>query len=320
VSGMLGFVLRRSLQALLVLWVMSFVIYGLIGLMPGDPLDVMIAANPGATPEVVAHLRAIYGLDQPMPVRYWHWLMDALTGDFGFSRTHSEPVLTVLAPALAQTCKLMLISFGLSVVLAFVLGVAAARKPGGWVDGFVSLFAFAGISVPVFWLALILIIVFAVQLHWLPASGMGTVGDNGFVDQLRHLTLPVATLTLASAGQFTRYVRAAMIETMRMDFIRTARAKGLGEGRLVLRHALRNALIPVVTIMALSFGTLFSGALVTETMFAQWGMGKMIYDAILANDYNLALVGLLFATLVTLLSNLVADLAYGWLDPRISLK
>jgi len=317
---MLGFVLRRSLQALLVLWVMSFVIYGLIGLMPGDPLDVMIAANPGATPEVVAHLRQIYGLDQPMPVRYWHWLLDAVRGDFGFSRTHSEPVLKVLAPALAQTCKLMLLSFGLSVLLAFVLGVAAARKPGGWVDGFVSLFAFAGISVPVFWLALILIIVFAVELHWLPASGMGTVGDNGFVDQVRHLTLPVATLTLASAGQFTRYVRAAMIETMRMDFIRTARAKGLGEAPLVLRHALRNALIPVVTIMALSFGTLFSGALVTETMFAQWGMGKMIYDAILANDYNLALVGLLFATLVTLMSNLAADLAYGWLDPRISLK
>jgi peptide/nickel transport system permease protein len=317
---MLGFVLRRSLQALLVLWVMSFVIYGLIGLMPGDPLDVMIAANPGATPEVVAHLRAIYGLDQPLPLRYWHWLLDALHGDFGFSRTHSEPVLTVLAPALLQTCKLMLISFALSVVLAFVLGVAAARKPGGWVDGAVSLFAFAGISVPVFWLALILIIVFAVQLHWLPASGMTTVGDGGLVDQLRHLTLPVLTLTLASTGQFTRYVRAAMIETMRMDFIRTARAKGLGEGRLVIRHALRNALIPVVTVMALSFGTLFSGALVTETMFAQWGMGKVIYDAILANDYNLALVGLLFATLVTLVSNLVADLAYGWLDPRISLK
>ncbi|GGF10099.1 peptide ABC transporter permease [Aliidongia dinghuensis] len=317
---MAGFILRRSLQALIVLWVMSFVIYGLIGLMPGDPLDVMIASNPGATPEVIAHLRQIYGLDQPLPVRYWHWLLDALHGDFGFSRTHSEPVLTVLAPALLQTCKLMLISFVISVAAAFALGIAAARKPGGWADGIISLFAFAGISVPVFWLALILIIVFAVELHWLPASGMATVGDGGFLDQARHLTLPVLTLVLANAGQFTRYVRAAMIETMRMDFIRTARAKGLGEGRLTLRHALRNALIPVVTVMALSFGTLFSGALVTETMFAQWGMGKMIYDAILSNDYNLALVGLLFATLVTLVSTLAADLAYGWLDPRISLK
>ncbi len=313
------YILRRTLQAALVLLVMSFVIYSLIGLMPGDPIDVMIASNPGATPEVVAHLRAIYGLDQPIALRYWHWLLAALQGDFGFSRTHSQPVMEVLLPALWVTCKLMLASFVLSIVLAFALGVAAALRPGGVLDGAVSLFAFAGISVPVFWLALVFILVFAVQLHWFPASGLSTVGDDGWADQLRHLVLPVATLALASTGQFTRFVRASMIETLRMDHVRTARAKGAGEGRVVLVHALRNALIPVVTVMALSFGSLFSGALVTETMFAAPGMGKMIYDAILGNDFNLALTGLLFATLVTLLSNLAADLAYGWLDPRISL-
>ncbi len=313
------YILRRTIQAALVLLVMSFVIYSLIGLMPGDPIDVMIASNPGATPEVVAHLRAIYGLDQPIALRYWHWLLAALQGDFGFSRTHSQPVMEVLLPALWVTCKLMLASFVLSVVLAFALGVAAALRPGGVLDGAVSLFAFAGISVPVFWLALVFILVFAVQLHWFPASGLSTVGDGGWADQLRHLVLPVATLALASTGQFTRFVRASMIETLRMDHVRTARAKGAGEGRVVLVHALRNALIPVVTVMALSFGSLFSGALVTETMFAAPGMGKMIYDAILGNDFNLALTGLLFATLITLLSNLAADLAYGWLDPRISL-
>lgn len=313
------YILRRTIQAALVLLVMSFVIYSLIGLMPGDPIDIMIASNPGATPEVVAHLRAIYGLDQPIALRYWHWLLAALQGDFGFSRTHSQPVMEVLLPALWVTCKLMLASFVLSVVLAFALGVAAALRPGGVLDGAVSLFAFAGISVPVFWLALVFILVFAVQLHWFPASGLSTVGDGGWADQLRHLVLPVATLALASTGQFTRFVRASMIETLRMDHVRTARAKGAGEGRVVLVHALRNALIPVVTVMALSFGSLFSGALVTETMFAAPGMGKMIYDAILGNDFNLALTGLLFATLITLLSNLAADLAYGWLDPRISL-
>ena len=313
------YILRRTLQAALVLLVMSFVIYSLIGLMPGDPIDVMIASNPGATPEVVAHLRAIYGLDQPIALRYWHWLLAALQGDFGFSRTHSQPVMEVLLPALWVTCKLMLASFVLSIALAFALGVASALRPGGVLDGAVSLFAFAGISVPVFWLALVFILVFAVQLHWFPASGLSTVGDGGWADQLRHLALPVATLALASTGQFTRFVRASMIETLRMDHVRTARAKGAGEGRVVLVHALRNALIPVVTVMALSFGSLFSGALVTETMFAAPGMGKMIYDAILGNDFNLALTGLLFATLITLLSNLAADLAYGWLDPRISL-
>jgi peptide/nickel transport system permease protein len=315
-----GFVARRVLQTGLVLLIMSFVIYGLIGLMPGDPLDIMMGSAPGMTPEVMAQLRALHGLDQPLLVRYGRWLAGALTGDFGYSRTHSVPALQVLGPALWQTAKLMLVSFVLSVILALALGIASALRPGGWVDSIVGLFAFAGISVPVFWLALILILLFAVELRWLPASGMGTVGDYGVWDQLRHLTLPVLTLVLYNTGAFTRYVRAAMIETLHMDFVRTARAKGAGPARVVLVHALRNALIPVVTIMALSFGTLFSGALVTETMFAQMGMGKMIYDAILSNDYNLALTGLLFATLVTLLANLAADLAYGWLDPRVSLK
>ena len=279
---MTGFVLRRLAQTLIVLIIMSFVIYILIGLMPGDPIDIMAASMPGVTPEVVAKLKAIYGLDQPLLLRYWRWLLAISQGDFGFSRTHSQPVLEVLGPALWQTCKLMLSSFVLSVIAALIL-------------------------------------VFAVFLHWLPASGMANVGDGGLLDQLRHLALPVLTLTLANTGQFTRYVRAAMIETLRMDFVRTAWAKGAGAWRVVITHALRNALIPVVTIMALSFGTLFSGALITETMFAQQGMGKMIYDSILSNDFNLALSGLLFATLVTLLANLAADLAYGWLDPRISL-
>jgi peptide/nickel transport system permease protein len=317
---MTAYVLRRVAQTAAVLLIMSFVLYGLIGLMPGDPIDIMAASMPGVTPEVVARLKAIYGLDQPLMVRYWRWLVAVASGDFGFSRTHARPVLEVLAPALWQTCKLMLTSFALSVVVALVFGVVSSLRPGGWLDTLVGLFAFAGISVPVFWLALLLILVFAVELHWLPASGMGRVGDYGFADQLRHLVLPVLTLTLANAGQFTRYVRAAMIETLRMDFVRTAWAKGAGPRRVVLVHALRNALIPVVTVMALSFGTLFSGALVTETMFAQMGMGKMIYDSILSNDFNLALTGLLFATLVTLLANLMADLAYGWLDPRISLR
>ena len=315
-----AFVLRRFGETLVVLLVMSFVVYGLIGLMPGDPIDIMAGSMPGVTPEVVAKLRAIYGLDQPLMLRYWRWLVAALQGDLGFSRTHSQPVLEVMLPALLQTVKLMVSSFILSVIVSLVLGLVSALRPGGWVDSLVSLFAFAGISVPVFWLALVLILTFAVALHWLPASGMTTVGDGGILDQLRHLILPVLTLTLASAGQFTRYVRAAMIETLRMDFVRTAWAKGAGPWRVVIVHGLRNALIPVVTIMALSFGTLFSGALVTETMFAQQGMGKMIYDAIQSNDFNLALSGLLFATLITLMSNLAADLAYGWLDPRIALK
>ena len=316
---MARFILRRVLQSLLVLLVMSFVIYGLIGLMPGDPIDIMVASNPGATPEVVAKLRAMYGLDQPLMLRYWHWLLAALSGDLGYSRVHSVPVIEVLGPALLQTCKLLITSFVLSVLLSFALGIIAALRPGGIIDGLIGLIAFAGISVPVFWLALMMILIFAVQLHWFPASGISNVGDGSLRDHLIHLVMPVTTLALATTGGFIRYVRASMIETLRADHVRTARAKGAGEARVVLVHAFRNALIPVVTVMALSFGTLFNGALLTETMFAQPGMGKMIYDSIQQNDFNLALTGLMFATAVTLLSNLIADLAYGWLDPRISL-
>jgi peptide/nickel transport system permease protein len=317
---MAPYLLRRALQSFLVLLIMSFVIYGLIGLMPGDPLDIMLASTPGLTPEAVARLREIYGLDQPLMLRYGHWLLAALHGDLGYSRLHSVPVTAVLFPALWQTCKLMISSFVLSVVGAFALGIAASRKPGGLADGVIGLVAFGGMSLPVFWLALMFILVFAVQLHWFPASGISTVGEGGVLDVLRHLILPVGTLSIATTGGFIRYVRASMIETMRMDHVRTARAKGASEARVVLIHAFRNALIPVVTIMALSFGTLFNGALITETMYAYPGMGKMIFDAIQGNDFNLALSGLLFATIVTLLSNLAADLAYSRLDPRITLK
>ena len=316
---MTRFILRRILQTLLVLLVMSFVIYGLIGLMPGDPIDLMMASNPGMTPEAAARLRAIYGLDQPILLRYLRWLQAALGGDLGYSRIHARPVLEVMGPALWQTVYLMLGGFTLAVALALVLGTLAALRPGGWVDGAISVAALAGVSVPVFWLALVFILIFAVNLHWLPAGGVGTVGDGGWADVVRHLVLPVLTLALSTAGQFVRYVRAAMVDVLRMDWVRTARAKGATEARVVRAHALRNAMIPVVTVIALSFGTLFGGALITETMFAQPGMGKMIYDSILGNDYNLALAGLLFATLVTLASNLLADLAYGWLDPRIRL-
>jgi peptide/nickel transport system permease protein len=311
---MLCTVMGRMAQVALVLLALSFATYGLIGLMPGDPVDLMMAGNPGVTAEMIANLRSIYDLDQPLALRYLHWLAAMLTGDFGFSRLHARPVLEVLAPALLSTGRLMLSSFVLSAALALGLGIAAALRRGGTADRAIGLFAFAGMSVPTFWMGLLLVLLFAVKLHWLPASG---TGDGGTVDALRHLVLPVATLTLAATGHFVRYVRSAMVEAWRMDHIRTAQAKGAGKARVVFVHALPHALIPVVTVMALSFGTLFSGALITETIFAQPGMGKLIYDAIQGNDFNLALVGLLFAALVTLLSNFAADLAYRALDPRI---
>lgn len=315
---MTRFIASRIAESILVLLIMSFVVYVLIGLMPGDPVDLMIAADPKLTSADIARLKMLYGLDQPLFDRYLSWLGAALTGDFGNSRLHVRPVLEVMGPFLTNTLVLMGASFVLSVAIAIPAGVYAALRPHSKTDHIINLLCFAGISVPVFWLALLLMMVFSVWLGVLPASGVASVGDGGLSDRLLHLILPTVTLTVFSVGHYTRYVRAAMIETMRQDFIRTARAKGAARQRILWRHALPNALIPVVTIIALSFGSLFSGALVTETMFAYPGMGKMIYDAIMGNDYNLALIGLLFATALTLAGNLLADIAYAWLDPRIS--
>lgn len=315
---MIIYLMRRFAGMAVVLLAMSFIVYGLIGLMPGDPIDLMVMSNPGMTAADAERLRALHGLNQPLVTRYWRWLTAALSGDFGFSRVYARPVLEIIGPALWQTTKLVAFTLVISSVLAIVLGVRAALRPGGRFDAAVSFISFAGISLPSFWLALILILTFAVWLGWLPASGMGRAGEESFFSSVRYLVLPVTTLVIANVGGITRYARSSMIETLRMDFIRTARAKGAREWRVILRHAFPNALTSVVTVIGLNFGALFSGALITETMFAQRGLGKTIYDAILGNDFNLALVALLFATFATLVGNLLADLAYAWLDPRIS--
>jgi peptide/nickel transport system permease protein len=319
-SAMTRHLVHRLAETLVVLAAMSLVFYALIALMPGDPIDIMVQADPKLTPADAARLKALYGLDRPILVRYGNWLQAALGGDLGYSRIHARPVLEIMLPRLGNTFVLMGLSLVLALALALPLGITAALRQHATVDNLINLGCFAGISIPPFWLALMLIIGFAVILGWLPASGMFTIGDGGLADRLQHLVLPVATLTLASVGAYIRFLRAAVIETMRLDFIRTARAKGAGEARVVLGHALRNALIPLVTIVGLSFGGLFSGALITEIMFAWPGLGKMIYDAIMGNDFNLALAGLLFATLMTLIGNLLADLGVTWLDPRIVVR
>lgn len=316
---MTRFLASRALQSLAVLTAMSFAVYVLMGLMPGDPIDLMIAADPKLTPEDAQRLRALHGLDRPILARYADWLGMVLQGDFGYSRLHSRPVPEVIAPALLNTVQLMGAAFVLSLLLGIPAGMLAGARPRSALDYAVNTLAFAGVSLPSFWLGILLIIVFAVLLGVLPAGGLG-VAAGGFTVTLRHLALPVATLAVAGIAGQARYMRAAMAETLRQDFVRTARAKGASEARVVLGHALRNALIPVATVIALDFGALFSGALVTETIFAYPGMGRLIYDAVMGNDFNLALVALLFATLLTLVANLAADAAYVALDPRVSFE
>ncbi|MCW5733544.1 MAG: ABC transporter permease [Enhydrobacter sp.] len=314
----------RLAEIVVTLALMSFVVYLLIGLMPGDPIDMMIAGDPTMTSEDAARLRAVYGVDKPLLERYLAWAGQALQGNFGYSRSFNQPVLAVLGPRMLNTLQLAGIAFLLSIAIALPLGVWTAAHPRSRTDYLVNLFSFAGISTPPFWLALLVITLFAVKLGVLPAGGMadlrpGTPWPDALGQSLRFAVLPVATLVLLQIGGYTRFMRGAMIEALRQDYVRTARAKGASEPRVLWRHAFVNALAPVLTILGLSFGGLFSGALITETMFAWPGMGKAIYQGILDNDYNLALVGLLITTLATIVGNLLADLALVAVDPRVSL-
>jgi peptide/nickel transport system permease protein len=314
----------RAAEIVITLVIMSFVVYLLIGLMPGDPIDMLVSGNPRMTSEDAKRLRALYGVDRPLIERYVAWAQQALSGNFGYSRSLNRPVLAILGQRLLNTLELAGLAFVISTAIALPLGVWAAARPRSKADYLVNLFCFAGISTPTFWLALLVIWLFAVNLGWLPAGGMADprAGASFFAalgQNVRFAILPVATLTFVQLGTYTRFMRGAMIEVLRQDYVRTARAKGASERRVLLGHAFANALAPVLTILGLSFGGLFSGALITETMFAWPGMGSTIYQAIQTNDFNLALVGLLFATFSTIVGNLLADLALAAIDPRVSI-
>ncbi len=320
---MTGFVLRRLIQTLVVIGLLSFFCYFLMTLMPGDPIDEMIASNPNMTSEDAQRLRELHGLDQPAYVRYWNWVKMIAGGDLGYSRTYRVPVSEILGRSLLNTSMLAGAALVLSLLVAVPLGVWAALRKGSRVDYFVNLFAFAGISVPSFWIAIVLILAFAVYLPVFPAGGttsidFGMTATDALVDRARHLVLPVLSLSFLSIGTFVRYTRAAMIEAMSNDYIRTARAKGLSWDRVLIVHGFRNALIPLITIVALSFSTLFSGAIITETVFAYDGVGRLVFLSIQRNDFNVAMVAFMISVSWVLLMNFVADLLYGLADPRIT--
>jgi peptide/nickel transport system permease protein len=276
----------------------------------------MAAGNPHFTPEDLARLRADYGLDLPLPDRYWRWLTKALTGDLGYSRLYNLPVLTVIGPRALNTFILLGTSLLLTVALALPLGVHAARFPGGIGDRTINFLCLAGISMPHFWLGLLLICLFAVTLGWLPAAT--ALSEGSLWQQIKSLVLPVVTLTVSGLAVYVRHLRAAMLEALRADHIRTARAKGCAESSVVWRHAFRTALPPAVTIFMLDLGTLIGGAITVETIFGFPGMGKLMFDAVMGNDYNLALTGFLMLTFFVLAANFAADAVYAALDPRVS--
>lgn len=323
---MIGYIFRRFFQMIAVLVALSFITYALMGLMPGDPLDVACAANPHCTPDNLQQMKKNLGLDRPIYERYLKWAGAFVRGDFGYSRTYRQPVAAILAPRLVNTMILWGCALFVSLLIAIPLGVFTSLHSGTRLDYSVNFFAFMGISTPSFWLGLILIIIFAVKLGWFPASGVETIGQNGgnifsvILDRAWYLVLPVASLSAQTIAEWVRYTRSAMMETMRLDFIRTAKAKGLPRKQILISHGLRNALIPVVTVIAVSFSYMFSGALITETVFAYQGAGKLIYDSIIGNDFNVAMCAFVISCIGVLFMNFVADLCYAYLDPRISYR
>lgn len=319
---MFQYIVKRLLQSLLTLLLLSFVCYFVLTLMPGDPVDMMAAGNPNITSEDMQRLRSLYGLDQPAYKRYMNWMGTLLSGDLGFSRTYKIPVSDILGPRILNTFYLSVFALILSLLVAVPLGVYAAVHKGKITDYLLNLFAFAGISIPSFWLALILILMFAVKAGWLPAGGTYSVGQDlhGLElvwDRIKFLILPVLSLSFMQIGTFVRYTRGAMLEILNSDYIRTARSKGLEEKKVLFKHAFRNALIPLITVVAISFSYIFSGAIITETVFAYQGVGKLVYDSIMSNDFNVAMVSFMISMIMVFMMSLIADIFYAIVDPRI---
>ncbi len=277
--------------------------------------------NPDVTSEDYQRLRDKYGLDDPIPVRYAKWLRNVLTGDWGVSFVSKEPALDEIMARLPNTLLLMGVAFIVTLLIAVPLGILSALRQYSLLDTVLTVTAFGGNSLPVFWFGLLLIMIFHVWLGWFPGSGMWTLGsEKTLADLARHMVLPVSMLALVSAAGYMRYMRSSMLDVVRQDYIRTARSKGMNERRVIVSHALRNALIPLVTLIALDLPALFGGALFTETIFGWPGMARLFYERSLKADIPVLMAILIIFSALILLSNLLADLVYTYLDPRIRLE
>ncbi|HZF06670.1 MAG TPA: nickel ABC transporter permease [Patescibacteria group bacterium] len=307
---------RRLLLLVPVLAGVSVIIFMVLHLSPGDPAEIMLGSQ--ATREDLTRLRADLGLNEPLHVQYLRWIGHVARGDLGRSLWMKRPVLGEVLTRLQATLLLTATALVLSSAVGIALGVAAATRPNSMLDRLSAVASLFGASMPSFWLGIVLMVVFALWLGWLPASGMyAPHGGGDLRDLLSHLVLPAVTLAAASVTIVARLTRSAMLETLGQDYVRTARAKGVAEGRVVLRHGLRNALVPIVTVIGVQAGYLLGGAVLTETVFAWPGVGTLMVQGILARDFPLVQGCVLVVALSFVLVNLAVDLLYAWLDPRI---
>lgn len=312
---MTAFLVRRCAVAIPTLLLVSMLVFALQRLLPGDP--VLALAGEDRSPEVIAFLRAKYQFDQPIAWQYAHWLGALLQGDFGTSVRTRLPIGTMIAEKLPVTLELATLSMLFAILIGVPAGVIAALRRGSWTDYAVSVVGLAGLSVPSFWLGIMLILLFSVTLGWLPSGGFVPLLADP-VGNLRGMAMPALVLGSASAAIIMRHTRSSMLTVLKQDFVRTARSKGLDERTVIVRHALRNGLIPVVTLGTLQFGQLLSGAVLTEQVFGIPGFGKMIVDGVFSRDYAVVQAVVLCAAAFFLLMSLLADIAYGLLNPRIA--
>jgi peptide/nickel transport system permease protein len=319
---MLAFLTRRIGVAIPVLFGIMLLGFVFVHLLPGDPVQLLISPDQLAGPDSAAYLeraRQELGLDKPLPVQFLVWAKDVASGNLGFSYAQRIPVTELLGPRWSATVTLALSAVAVALVVGIPVGVVAALRQNTWVDYASATVSMLAISIPVFFLGLIAIYVFAVLLGWLPSGGMNTLGEQSFRDSLRHLVLPACTLAAVLVGPFVRYTRASLLDVLRQDFITTAEAKGVPQARIVVSHALRNALIPLVTVLAVQVPALLAGTVITETIFSWPGLGKATLDAISSRDYPVILAVVLLSAVLVMVFNLLADVAAALLDPRIRL-
>ncbi len=324
--AMLRMIASRLLQGLALVLAVVVLNFVLVHAAPGDPVETIAGASGGMSEELKAQLRTQYGLDQPLPVQLGVYLGKVVRGDLGYSYFFNLPVSSLIADRVPATLLLVAASVLAAFLVGTTLGVLSSRKPNGALSQLVNVLSLIGFAAPVFWTGIMLVIVFASVLPWFPISGMrsiesatGAGGIGDIADVLHHLVLPTATLALVYVAQYSRLSRASMLDVLGSDFIRTARAKGLAERVVLYKHALRNAVLPVITILGLQFGNVMAGAILVETVFNWPGLGRLAFESVLRRDYPTILGALLFSSIVVVVMNQLTDLAYRLVDPRIKL-
>ena len=314
---MVPYLIRRLGQALVLLLIVSMLGFAILHLAPGGPLS-QFAAGGDMTQADLDRLAEQLGLNRPLPIQYAEWFWRMLRGDWGLSYRDQQPVLHIIGSHVGPTVELMLTSTLLAMLIGAWIGILGAIRRYSLFDSLATIGAMIALSIPTFWFGLVVIYVFSVGLGWLPSGNRYTIGDGSFLNRVHHLIGPCIVLALVSTAVWSRYMRSSMLDVVNQDYIRTARAKGVPERQILLRHAFRNALLPMITITGLHVPTLLSGALVTETVFTWPGMGRLFLDSISYRDYPTVMGILMFTAVLVLLGSLIADLLYGVADPRIA--